>query len=187
MNKRNLLFLLCGVILGALGAILALRFPGGRGRGRGRGGRFELSYREGRSYRVRHVVDGDTIIIEPGIYVRYAGVNTPEVKSVVDVQRPFGTEATAANRELVEGREVRLRFGSRKLDRYGRLLAYVQVRDPKSGEWRDVGEELARRGLAKPMYGTDPSPNRESVARAAEEAKSAGRKLWSLGKGKRPR
>lgn len=185
MNKRNLLFMLGGALFGAAGCFLALRFPGGRGRDRG--GRFELSYREGRSYQVRYVVDGDTIIIEPGLYVRYAGVNTPEVKAVVDVQRPLGDEATAANRELVEGREVRLRFGGRKLDRYGRLLACVQVYDVKTGEWRDVGEELARRGLAKPMYGTDPSPNRESVARAADEAKSAGRGLWGLGKKKRPR
>ncbi len=183
MTKSNLLFLLGGAIAGTAGCFLALRFPGGRGSG----ARFELSYREGRSYRVRHVVDGDTIVVEPGLYVRYAGVDTPEVKKFVAIVKPFGAEATAANRKLVEGREVRLQFGLRRLDQYGRLLACVQVRDPKSGRWRDVGEELARQGLAKPMYGNEPSPNRDKVARAAEEARSAGRGLWNLFREKGPR
>jgi endonuclease YncB( thermonuclease family) len=175
-RAERIAFFGLGALAGAAGLFLALNFPGGRGEGR----RLELSFREGREYRVRRVVDGDTVVIEPGVYLRYAGINTPETREVVEVSRPFGPEATAANRALVEGRSVRLRFGAHKLDRYGRLLACVEVRDPETGEWIDVGEELARRGLARPIYKSEEVPNREKVGRAVSQAREARRGVWSL-------
>jgi len=173
---QSILYLLAGAAVGAAVTFLVLRFPGGRGEGR----RLDLSFREGAEYRVRRVVDGDTVLIEPGIYVRYAGVSAPETRKFVEVQRPFGRESTEANRELVEGRRVRLRLAERGLGPYGRILANVLVRDAKTGEWKDVGEELARRGLVKPAYRSEGVPNRDRVGRACEEARAAGRGLWSL-------
>jgi endonuclease YncB( thermonuclease family) len=175
-NWQKLLYSLVGAVAGAVACYLALRFPGGRGEGE----RLDLCLREGRTYRVRRVIDGDTIVIEPGVHVRYAGVSAPETIKVVPVEQPFGRESSEANRLLVEGREVRLRFGPRKLDRYGRVLSCVQVRDPASGEWKYVGEELARRGLARSAYRSDGAPNRERVGRAVEEARSGRRGIWSV-------
>ncbi len=165
-----------GLAVGAGVALALCTFPGGRGESV----RVDLSFTEGREYRVRRVVDGDTIVIEPGICVRYVGVNTPETREFVEVNRPFARESTEFNRRMVEGRSVRLRFGPHKLDRYGRLLACVEVRDPESGRWTDVGEELARRGLARQLYRAEDCPNRERISRAVEEARAAGRGVWSL-------
>jgi micrococcal nuclease len=52
-------------------------------------------------------------------------------------------EAWQANRELVEGEEVRLERDVSETDRYGRLLRYVYVDDVF------VNAELVRQGLAE--------------------------------------
>ena len=74
------------------------------------------------------VIDGDTIEVDwqgTREKVRYIGINTLETKHPKRGAEPFGPEATAANRRLVEGQTVRLAFDVQPRDRYGRLLAYV--------------------------------------------------------------
>ena len=51
---------------------------------------------------VTRVIDGDTIEIRGGDRVRYIGIDTPEIGE------PYYSEATAKNKELVNGKEVRL-------------------------------------------------------------------------------
>ena len=70
-------------------------------------------------FRVAHVVDGDTIKLESGEVVRYIGIDTPET---VDPRKPvqcFGKEASEKNKELVEGKEVRLVKDTSETDKYG--------------------------------------------------------------------
>lgn len=118
-------------------------------------------------FRVKEVVDGDTIVLEDGTKVRYIGLNTPER------DRPFYEEATDANRKLVEGREVRLEFDTVEIDRYGRTLAYVFA-----GE-TFVNLELLRQGYAN-AYTVPPNVKYEELFRKAEqEAREAGRGLWA--------
>jgi len=178
LTRDRILSFLGGLAVGGLLAWLALSFPGGRGEGQ----RLDFSFREGQEYRVLRVVDGDTALIEPGMYLRYAGIDTPETRKFVKVEEPFGAEATEANRRLVEGRTVRLRFGARKMDGYGRVLACPEVRDPATGRWTPVDEELARQGLARLPFGSEPAPDRDRVTRAIEEARGAGRGLWAPAK-----
>ena len=81
------------------------------------------------------VVDGDTIKIDRGHgieRVRYIGVDTPEIVHPSKPVEFMGKEASAANKALVEGREVLLERDLTELDRYGRLLRYVWVEDPSS-------------------------------------------------------
>lgn len=88
------------------------------------------------------VVDGDTIKIEGGEIVRYIGVDTPET---VDPRRPlecFGKEASAKNKELVQGKVVELEKDVSDRDRYGRLLRYIWIGDTM------VNEMLVREGFA---------------------------------------
>jgi len=71
---------------------------------------------------VTRVIDGDTIDVQlaDGIYrVRYIGMNTPERGE------PCHDEATAANRRLVDGKDVYLARDISETDRYGRRLRYV--------------------------------------------------------------
>lgn len=79
---------------------------------------------------VSHVIDGDTIVIDNGLRVRYIGIDTPEL----DENECFATEATQRNRELINSQQVGLQqVGLRKdvseSDRYGRLLRYVYLKD----------------------------------------------------------
>lgn len=124
---------------------------------------------------VINVVDGDTIdvLIEGVEYrVRYILVDTPETKDPGEPVQPFGPEAYEANRQLVEGRTVRLEKDVSETDRYGRLLRYVYV-----GELM-VNEELLRLGLAR--VATFP-PDVKYVDRflaVQQEAQAAGAGLW---------
>ncbi len=78
---------------------------------------------------VIRVIDGDTIEIEGKKYVRYIGIDTPEtVKPNTSIQC-FGQEASIKNKDLVEGKLVRLEKDVSETDKYGRLLRYVYVGD----------------------------------------------------------
>ena len=124
---------------------------------------------------VKEVVDGDTIVLEDGTKVRYIGLNTPERG------RPFYDEATEANRKLVEDREVRLEFDAVQMDRYGRTLAYVFVRDSTASPQGEVfvNLELLRQGYAN-AFTVPPNVKHEELFREAEqEARETERGLWA--------
>ena len=99
---------------------------------------------------VVRVVDGDTIVVDRGQgpeRVRYIGVDTPETVHPSKPVEAFGHEASEANRALVEGRKVVLERDISEVDRYGRLLRYVWLRDGDA--WSLVNLELVKRGFAQ--------------------------------------
>lgn len=130
---------------------------------------------EGGTALVERVIDGDTFVIAGGQRVRLIGVDTPETRHPQRPPEPFGAEATAFTRRLVDGREVRLEFDRERHDRYQRILAYVYVDD------LFLNEELVRVGLAKaqPQY-----PYRSDIKRrflqAEEQARLQKLGIWSL-------
>ncbi len=120
--------------------------------------------------RVTEVIDGDTIIIEGGYHIRYIGIDTPEIYPQVEA---FGLEAWQANRELVEGKTVRLERDVSETDKYGRLLRYVWV------DGTMVNAELVRRGLAE-AKAYPPDTKYQTLLEALEtEARLAGRGMWA--------
>jgi len=50
---------------------------------------------------VKRVNDGDTVHLADGRFVRYIGVNAPEINHERNTAEPFGFEARARNNELV--------------------------------------------------------------------------------------
>jgi micrococcal nuclease len=128
--------------------------------------------------RVLRVVDGDTILVAVGgrqERVRYIGVDTPEtVKPHTRVQC-FGKRASAANRRLVGGREVRLVTDAEARDRYGRLLAYVY----RANDGLFVNEALIRGGYATTLAIAPNVRFADRFAALARQAHDAGRGLWS--------
>ena len=82
---------------------------------------------ENKSYYVKRVIDGDTILLANGERVRYIGIDTPETKHPYKAVESFGKEAYTYNKKLVEKKRVRLEFDVEKRDIYKRLLAYVYV------------------------------------------------------------
>jgi len=100
----------------------------------------------GELVKVVRVVDGDTINVEINGKVepvRYIGIDTPET---VDPRKPvqcFGVEASKKNKELVEGKMVRLEKDITDRDKYNRLLRYVWLGDML------INQTLVEQGFAK--------------------------------------
>jgi micrococcal nuclease len=124
---------------------------------------------------VLHVIDGDTIVLKNGTKIRYRGINSPEIPHKDTPGEPLGWESTKCNRQLVEGRLVRLVQDDEKSDRFGRLLAYVFLPDG-----RMVNEILVRKGLAFVCFSDKGSPFSKRLLAAQREAIDAGRGIWSI-------
>lgn len=128
---------------------------------------------QGEFFKVVRVIDGDTIELENGERVRYIGIDTPET---LDPRKPvecFGAEASKKNKELVEGRAVRLEKDITDRDEYNRLLRYVFMGDTF------INLELVRQGFAH-SYSYPPDVKRQEQFLTAErEARETKRGLWS--------
>jgi micrococcal nuclease len=59
---------------------------------------------------VKRVIDGDTLLLAKGEYVRLIGVDTPETKHPQKPVEYFGKEAYQFTKRMVEGKEVRLEY-----------------------------------------------------------------------------
>ena len=117
------------------------------------------------------VIDGDTIELQGGRRVRYLGIDTPELDEY------YAAEATARNKELVEGKIVELQSGKRDEDEYGRLLRYVYV------DGIFVNAELVAQGYAT-AYIFDADEHYSQVLVQLEQyAKLKERGLWGAGEG----
>lgn len=116
--------------------------------------------------RVLSVIDGDTIIIEPNVKVRYVGIDAPEVDEC------FAEESLAENKKLVEGKTVKLEKDVSDKDKYGRLLRYIYI------DGLFVNEHLIKQGFAKNM-GIKPDLRYYQLFKGAQtEAKDFSRGLW---------
>lgn len=96
--------------------------------------------------KVIRVVDGDTIDVEidgKTERVRYIGIDTPETVDPRKLVQCFGVEASKKNKELVEGKIVRLEKDITDRDKYKRLLRYVWLGDTL------INQELVAQGFAK--------------------------------------
>lgn len=93
-------------------------------------------------FKVTRVVDGDTFISGrttdgEELRIRLFGVDTPERGE------PCYDEATERLKELA-GDSVRIEYGPRRTDRYGRLLAYFYTKDAEN-----IAEKLIQEGLGE--------------------------------------
>ncbi len=86
---------------------------------------------------------------------------------------PYGTEASEANRKLVDGKTVRLEFDVQQLDHYKRLLAYVYLED---GTF--VNAWLVEQGYAQVMTVPPNVKYQELFLKLQREAREARRGLW---------
>jgi micrococcal nuclease len=92
---------------------------------------------------VDYVPDGDTVILKDGRHVRYIGIDATEIDHDNHRAQPMGYEARSMNRDLIEGRRIKIVTDRETFDRYGRTLAYVYREDGLF-----VNAELLKRGYA---------------------------------------
>ncbi len=123
------------------------------------------------------MIDGDTIrvccVFGDQVTVRYIGIDTPETHHPMKGVEHYGEEASDANRKLVDGKTVSLEFDVEQRDRYGRLLAYVFLKD---GTF--VNAWLVEYGFAQVMTVPPNVKHQDLFLKLQRKAREAGRGLW---------
>lgn len=129
-------------------------------------------------YKVESVLSGDSILVKGVGRVKYIGVRAPRRSITGRYKEKFWQESLEKNRELVEGKWVRLEFDKRREDKMGRFLAYVFVQQDYRTEIF-VNGEMLRVGLARLEEST---VNTKLIKRLeALESRARGKKtgVWS--------
>ncbi|MRS12383.1 MAG: hypothetical protein EG823_04840 [Actinobacteria bacterium] len=130
--------------------------------------------------------DGDTarFVLDGGAEesVRFIGIDTPEIGENAE---PFGEEAAAYTAGAIPvGATVWLETDAELRDRYGRLLAYVWLEEPVTGDGAEVREKMLNALLVLDGYANaytyPPNVKYTDVLRACErEARESGRGFWA--------
>ncbi len=117
---------------------------------------------------VKRVIDGDTVELFNGLILRYVGMTAPETGEL------FEKEATELNRELVEGKEIKLEYDNYKSDNFGRILAYPIINN------KNISVELVRKGMAELVIYQKRKPfiYQVQLLEAQEQAKQKKLGIW---------
>ena len=124
-------------------------------------------------FHVKHVIDGDTIILENNRHVRYIGIDAPEIYHKENRAQAFGYAARDYNQRKIGNKKIYLSYDREKKDAYNRLLAYVFDRDKNF-----INRLLLLEGYAYYLY---KSPNirfHDVLLKAQRAAMTAKRGLW---------
>jgi micrococcal nuclease len=128
--------------------------------------------------KVTRVIDGDTVEVRIGstkTTIRLVGIDAPETsKAKREPGQPFSQSATKHLAGLVLNKTVSVKEYGR--DRYGRILGVVIINGT------DINLKMVKDGLAE-VYRGSPAAGfkNEPYLKAEEEARSAGKGMWSLG------
>ncbi len=123
---------------------------------------------------VTRIVDGDTFVAtvnEQPLKIRLIGVDTPETVHPRKGMEWFGKRAHKYLEDKLLDKEVIFDFEERKMDRYGRLLAYVFI----EGEF--INAEIIKGGYGH-AYTRFPFRYLEEFKQFEAEAKSKKLGLW---------
>jgi micrococcal nuclease len=125
------------------------------------------------------VADGDTVTAitanQTKLRIRMLGIDAPETpKGTKFPGQPYGPEAEAYLKRLVEGKHVKVEiYGS---DRYQRLLSTIFI------DGKDINLAMIEVGLAEVYRGPESGNPYEVQYQAAEQVARAAKKgMWVLG------
>ena len=129
-------------------------------------------------YKCTRVTDGDTITVTQNGFkttIRLVGIDAPEKsRKKHEPGQPFSQASTKYLAGIVLNKYVDIvSYGN---DRYGRTLGVVYV------DGKNVNLEMVKAGLAE-VYRGKPAPgfDNDPYQKAEDEARSAGKGMWSLG------
>ncbi|MBI3546186.1 MAG: thermonuclease family protein [Gammaproteobacteria bacterium] len=123
---------------------------------------------------VRHVLDGDTVILANGKHLRLIGMNAPELGKDGAPDQAYAMAARQRLSALVQGQRVSLKFEREHADHYGRLLAHIVL-----ANGQDVEQILLNEGLAWTVAIPPNIDNLADYLTAENQAHSAQRGIWS--------
>ena len=127
--------------------------------------------------KVQRVVDGDTFVARVNgrrERVRVIGVDTPESVDPNRPDEPFGEEASDFAKHYLDGETVRMAGDVEPRDRYGRMLAYVWLKDGTF--WNAL---VAAEGYAQQLTIPPNVTYADLFRRLVGEARRENRGLWA--------
>lgn len=121
-------------------------------------------------------IDGDTLVLDGAEKVRVLGIDTGELYEKTKaggwrkIANPApGAVASSEFAASLEGRKVRIVYGKKRRDRYGRSLAHIYVVENGDEKGFDLACEMLRRGWAKIMA-IPPNTSRHGRWKTAKKA-----------------
>jgi micrococcal nuclease len=138
---------------------------------------------------VKHV-DGDTTKVKLSngkeVYVRFIGVNTPETVKKDSPVEPYGKEASEfTHSKLKEGASVWISKDAGDTDKYGRLLRYVWLAQPKNDSEQEIRGKMLNAILLSDGYAQvmtiQPNVKYQTLfVKLQREARESNKGLWSI-------
>lgn len=125
---------------------------------------------------VTQVIDGDTLRLADGRRLRLPTINTPELAREGNPEQALALAAQLAVQSFLEdgNPQVGISFGTRRQDRYGRLLAHVI--HPSKG---NLEAFLVAKGLAFPIPVPPDMTQATCLQDLAEQARREGLGIWA--------
>ncbi len=123
---------------------------------------------------VAAVEDGQTLTLADGRQVRLVNILAPLEGE------PLAADARKRLAGLALDRQIRWSYAGRRMDRYGRLLAYVYDAAAADGA-PSLQSELVAAGLVRVMGQADTRDGLAGLLALESEARSARRGLWTRG------
>jgi len=128
------------------------------------------------TYQASKVIDCDTIELSNEEWIRYIGINAPELRN--GIPDPYSQEAFEANRNLVIGKEAYLEFDVQERERYDRMLAYTYFDDLFIYTW------LVENGYAQIMTIPPNVAYQDLLLELETKTREENRGLWALNEAK---
>ena len=122
---------------------------------------------------VSEVLTGDSVQLAGGKTLKYIGIQSPPLQSLVPLVRDYGKNAFEFNKNLVSGKKIWVEWDSQIRDNKNNLLGYVFLED---GTF--VNQQIAKSGNGKVAL-LPPNTRYSSTLRRAElDARRDRRGLW---------
>lgn len=141
------------------------------------------SFESGDKVTIVEIIDGDEVSVRK-VSGEKANVRLLGIKSFKPSRRDplvaqHGKNCFDYLKAHFHNKEARVVIGEKKSDRYGRLLAYLEVRSAEGGAFDlDLGEELVRKGLSLAFVRYD-FDRQDNYVAAEQQAMMAKLGLWS--------
>jgi len=119
-------------------------------------------------YKVVRMVDGDNFELEDGRRIRLLNVDTPEEGMC------FREQSTQISTDLLLNQKVKIETDINNMDRFGRTLAYVFLKD---GTF--INKKLLEEGVGEFQIDTVNLKYQDNLTKAAEDGHDNIKGLWS--------
>ncbi len=130
---------------------------------------------QGGTEKIVEIIDGDTVVLASGKQVRMVGTQAPKLalsrKNFTDW--PLAKQAKQTLENIALGQTVTLKYGGRKTDRHGRILAHLFTED---GTW--LQKYMLEQGLARTYSFKDNRSCITELLKAEQTARTNSLNIW---------